>query len=198
MADGIEYHWVLCFTSPLSCGHGMTVTMRTGTDTLDVKTRGEAFELLVRRVAGEEGRGVDDFAVTFFSLEPNRLAAPADSPTLRLDVPEFVSEVDPQTIAEEIRRSIWTHRSPAARPRESGGSGMDFGGALRAMKEDMKATRPSWRPGWYVVLRDGEIKAHTPDGFFTPWNVDSEDLLADDWLVASPDGDIRWPDGTVA
>jgi hypothetical protein len=97
LADGIEYHWVLCFTSPISCGHGMTFTMRTGIDTLDAETRSEAFEQLVRRVAEEEGRSVDDFAVTFFTLEPNRLAGPRSS-TTRLSLTSFAT-------ASAVRRS---------------------------------------------------------------------------------------------
>lgn len=179
----VEYHWILSYVAP-TVG-GLTVSHQSGVEAIDVETRHGAFLVVKERVANAIGVDPGDLSVLSFSLELNALPAQPEPTTLRLGAPHVKMEGDPLTIARD---------QPRLRPK----SGMDFGGALKALKEGMKATRPCWRPGWYVVLRDGEIKAHTPDGFFTPWIGDSEDLLADDWLVASPDGDIRWPDGTVA
>lgn len=90
---------------------------------------------------------------------------------------------------------------------------MDFGEALKWLKDGHKATRNSWEPyGQYVTLK-AALTEMLPDGgqrrfepFFllnrwgmcVPWQPTVNDLLAEDWLTATADGEIRWPDGTVA
>ncbi|MEO3860891.1 DUF2829 domain-containing protein [Acrocarpospora sp. B8E8] len=103
---------------------------------------------------------------------------------------------------------------------------MDFSAALIDLKQGMKITRDGWNAsGQYVVLQHGypdgvAINANTAnatgipegtvcafrpylvlrtaDGSFVPWAPTVSDVLADDWLAASPDGDIVWQDGTTA
>lgn len=76
---------------------------------------------------------------------------------------------------------------------------MNFGDALACLKDGMKATRDGWQPyGMYVVLDPNDLLVlRTHKGTFTPWGVVSGDLLGEDWLVATSDGEITWPDGTV-
>lgn len=86
----------------------------------------------------------------------------------------------------------------------------DFGWALRAMKADQKVFRLAWAPGQYVVLLHGYPQGlaiaqnvaeatglplgtpcvfrpyfllSQPDGSFGPWEPNSEDCLAEDWMV---------------
>lgn len=90
---------------------------------------------------------------------------------------------------------------------------MDFSEALKWLKQGDKATRNSWEPyGQYVTLKaaltemlpDGEQRWFEPflllmrGGMCSPWQPTVRDLLANDWLCATLDGEIRWPDGTVA
>lgn len=103
---------------------------------------------------------------------------------------------------------------------------MDFSAALLNIKEGMKTTRNGWNaPGQYVVLQPGYPRGvpinantsaatgipegtvrvfrpylilHTADGSFVPWQPTASDVLAEDWLIATPDGVISWPDGTRA
>jgi hypothetical protein len=102
----------------------------------------------------------------------------------------------------------------------------DFSAALAWLKSGMKITRTGWNaPGQYVVLQrgypdgiainantaqatgipEGTVRSfrpylllHCADGSFVPWQPTVSDVLADDWLFATPDGDIVWPDGTKA
>ncbi len=76
----------------------------------------------------------------------------------------------------------------------------DFGWALARLREGMKVTRNSWEPyGTYLTLRPGPVLLHhTVSGPAVPWVAVSGDLLGEDWLCATADGEIRWPDGTVA
>jgi hypothetical protein len=134
----------------------------------------------------------------------------ASSPTVRIDVPNIKDDVHPRKIAQDLANALgW---------RGTRRTGMDFGGALKALKDDMKATREGWdAPGRYVFVQDTHftgskhtpydpdatvfhpfLMVHHPNGSYEAWSPSGVDLLADDWLVASPDGDIRWPDGTVA
>jgi hypothetical protein len=103
---------------------------------------------------------------------------------------------------------------------------MDFGVALSNLKQGMKATREGWNAsGQFVVLQAGYpdgiginantaaatgvlegtvcrfrpyLMLRTADGSFVPWAPTVSDVLAEDWLIASPDGNITWPDGTRA
>jgi hypothetical protein len=147
----------------------------------------------------------------------------ASSPTVRIDVPHVKVDVHPRRIAQDLADALGR--------RGTRRTGMDFGGALKALKDGMKATREAWQPpGQYVTLQHaspgvifidtaeqaqatglrqgaacrfqpyfmlGQVDGPAPVSF-SPWMPGVDDLLAEDWLVASPDGDIRWPDGTVA
>jgi hypothetical protein len=90
---------------------------------------------------------------------------------------------------------------------------MDFSEALKWLKDGGKATRNNWEPyGQYVtykaalteLLPDGEHRRFEPFlllnrwGMRVPWQPTVSDVLAEDWLVATMDGTIQWPDGTVA
>ena len=103
---------------------------------------------------------------------------------------------------------------------------MDFGRALAQLKQGMRATRKGWNgSGQYVVYQPGYpdgiginantaratgipegtvrvfrpyLMLHTVDGSFVPWSPSVSDVLADDWMIASPHGEIVWGDGTVA
>lgn len=79
---------------------------------------------------------------------------------------------------------------------------MDFSEALKWLKDGGKATRNSWPSGMYVTLTSEmglSVVQIEPDGrWVRAWMAPSEDLLSDDWLIASADGTIQWPDGTVA
>ncbi|HEY9440147.1 MAG TPA: hypothetical protein VIS29_16180 [Streptomyces sp.] len=69
--EGVEYHWLISYITP--CTGGFTVSQRSGVDRLTVTTRHEAFQQIGRCVAEQAGMDFDEFAVLFFSLEPNRL-----------------------------------------------------------------------------------------------------------------------------
>ncbi|MFI7691763.1 MW1434 family type I TA system toxin [Nonomuraea sp. NPDC049655] len=89
---------------------------------------------------------------------------------------------------------------------------MDFAAALKWLQEGMKVTRSGWEtPGLYVSLRldykrsearalvyEPVLMLHHSDDEPHEWCPVGSDLFAQDWLCASADGQIRWPDGTVA
>jgi hypothetical protein len=75
---------------------------------------------------------------------------------------------------------------------------MDYRRVLVELEAGMKATREAWEPGRYVVKEDGWVVVHFRSGSGAEWVPSPEDEAADDWLIASPDGIIRWADGTVA
>ncbi|MFE6284341.1 DUF2829 domain-containing protein [Streptomyces sp. NPDC057877] len=86
---------------------------------------------------------------------------------------------------------------------------MDFGEALKALKEGARVTRPGWNgKGMYVVHQKGYpdgipinantaqatgipegtvcvfrpyLMMRTADGSFVPWVISQTDALADDW-----------------
>lgn len=70
---GVEYHWMLCYIVPRA-DRGADYRQKSGVITLTNGTRAQAFGELGARVAVEDGITAADFAVTFFSLEPNALA----------------------------------------------------------------------------------------------------------------------------
>jgi hypothetical protein len=100
---------------------------------------------------------------------------------------------------------------------------VDFSNALVNLKQGMKATREGWNAsGQYVVLQRGYpngiainantaqatgipegtmcvfrpyLMLRTADGSFVPWAPTVSDVLAEDWLIATTDGTISWPDG---
>ncbi|MFN2636867.1 MAG: MW1434 family type I TA system toxin [Gemmatimonadaceae bacterium] len=75
----------------------------------------------------------------------------------------------------------------------------DFGWALARLREGMKVTREGWEPyGMYVVKLGPILLLRTPSDARVPWVAVSGDLLGEDWLCATADGEISWPDGTVA
>jgi hypothetical protein len=87
----------------------------------------------------------------------------------------------------------------------------DFGWALARLQEGMKVTRNGWeRPGLHVRLQldykrsearalvyEPRLMLHSPDGDPAEWVPVGSDLFAQDWLCASADGTIMWPDGTT-
>lgn len=101
---------------------------------------------------------------------------------------------------------------------------LDFSAALAELKDGYRATRVGWNAtGQYVALQAGYpdgiginantaaatgmpegtvcrfrpyLMLRTADGSFVPWAPTVSDVLAEDWLSASPDGTITWPDGT--
>ncbi len=42
------------------------------------------------------------------------------------------------------------------------------------------------------------LMLHCADLSFVPWQPTASDCLAEDWMAATTDGTIQWPDGTVA
>ncbi|MEV0382381.1 MW1434 family type I TA system toxin [Nonomuraea sp. NPDC050643] len=79
---------------------------------------------------------------------------------------------------------------------------MDFGEALKWLKDGGKATRNAWQPyGQHLAVLDIGLCLVQPTRVGKVallWQATGDDLLADDWLVATADGVIAWPDGTVA
>lgn len=81
-----------------------------------------------------------------------------------------------------------------------------FPWALDELRAGAKVTRDGWLPyGQYLTLEGGVLTWHVRDHEMpgrdmvsSVWHPDRADLLADDWLAASSDGVLRWPDGTVA
>jgi len=71
---------------------------------------------------------------------------------------------------------------------------MDFGEALRALRDGQRVTRDGWngRRMWLALqLPDEHSKMRRPyiymrpvDGDLVPWVASQSDLLADDWRVA--------------
>jgi len=97
---------------------------------------------------------------------------------------------------------------------------MDFSEALKSLKDGMKVTRNGWQPGLYVKMQlhyvrndanmaldagaraalvyEPRLMLHHQNGDVSEWCPLGSDLFAQDWLCATADGVIRWPDGTVA
>lgn len=84
---------------------------------------------------------------------------------------------------------------------------LDFGWALRRLREGMKVTREGWngRGMWLALQVPDEhskmtrpyIYMSTADGALVPWVASQSDIFGEDWLCASPDGVITWADGTT-
>jgi hypothetical protein len=67
---------------------------------------------------------------------------------------------------------------------------MDFGDALKAIRDGLAVRRPRWQEGQalgilcFPPLEDGRLTLLFSDGEYTPWVPSNADLLAEDWLVA--------------
>jgi hypothetical protein len=71
MTQKDEYHWMLSYIVPNATG--FDARQQSGTCYPQGHTRSEMYEVLAQQVADKDGITAADFAVTFFSLEPNEL-----------------------------------------------------------------------------------------------------------------------------
>lgn len=72
---------------------------------------------------------------------------------------------------------------------------MNIGGAVEAMQEGAKVSRPGWNgKGMWIAIHEPKAKARmtqpyvymkTAQGDYIPWLCSQADLLADDWEIVS-------------
>ena len=84
-------------------------------------------------------------------------------------------------------------RSVGGTSRPVGSAGMDFGGALQALREGFKVTRGGWNgKGQFIELQEPDAGSKmtqpylfitTVDGGRVPWLASQTDMLAWDWFV---------------
>jgi hypothetical protein len=71
---------------------------------------------------------------------------------------------------------------------------MDFGEAIRSLKNGQRVTRPGWNgKGMWLALQAPDanskmtlpyIYMYTADGKLVPWLASQTDVLAEDWMLA--------------
>jgi len=67
---------------------------------------------------------------------------------------------------------------------------IDFGQAVEALKQGSHLSRKHWGDEvWIELSKSDEIQMRTSDGRIIPWTVSQEDMLAEDWISLSGNGD---------
>lgn len=60
---------------------------------------------------------------------------------------------------------------------------LDFYEALREVSDGRRITRQAWEEGFWVMLHDGRLRIHKPDGVLYDLIVSEGDMFAEDWML---------------
>jgi len=74
--------------------------------------------------------------------------------------------------------------STTPKPRKKAQPNLDFFDALREVFKDKVVTKIEWNdPDYYVLMRNGHLTLHKPDGKFYDLIVTDGDMAGTDWVI---------------
>lgn len=185
-----EYHWIISYTVPGSVGSVVNpdgrvtpltydVRQRNGVCTVeDGETRRDVFERIARDVAEDDRLSLDQFTVTFFSLEPNRLD---DGPGIEIGEMHIREEADIAEIGRRFAKDFDFGLSPKR--------SIDPYGGLDARQplDDGEGEGPEMQLVGYIVVKTDEDGSNPEYCVHGPDPVETRYPYAYDWWKGNAD-----------